>query len=91
MSSPLGAVSVAGAGSGLWSVDGGNNKVCAGLLYHSKSEVIPARVTSISFTLRPSKKGMIHHLSISITYVFFLRILTLSFPLPPFRNHKQLL
>ncbi|XP_029024809.1 prenylcysteine oxidase 1 [Betta splendens] len=53
----VGAVSLAGAGSGLWSVDGGNNKVCAGLLYHSKSELISANVTSISFTLRPSKKG----------------------------------
>ncbi|XP_026195340.1 prenylcysteine oxidase 1 [Anabas testudineus] len=53
----VGAVSVAGADSGLWSVDGGNKRVCSGLLYHSKSELIPARVTSISFTHRPSKMG----------------------------------
>ncbi|XP_041816175.1 prenylcysteine oxidase 1 [Chelmon rostratus] len=53
----VGAVSLAGADSGLWAVDGGNKKVCSGLLYHSKSELIPARVTSISVKVRPSKRG----------------------------------
>ncbi|XP_076020113.1 prenylcysteine oxidase 1 [Genypterus blacodes] len=53
----VGAVSLAGADSGLWAVDGGNKRVCSGLLYHSKSELIPARVTSISAKLRPSKTG----------------------------------
>ncbi|XP_074547174.1 prenylcysteine oxidase 1 [Halichoeres trimaculatus] len=53
----VGAVSLAGADSGLWAVDGGNKKVCSGLLYHSKSELIPARVTSISVKVRPSKTG----------------------------------
>lgn len=31
--------------------------MCSGLLYHSKSELIPARVTSISVKVRPSKTG----------------------------------
>ncbi|XP_034565740.1 prenylcysteine oxidase 1 [Notolabrus celidotus] len=53
----VGAVSLAGADSGLWAVDGGNKIVCSGLLYHSKSELIPARVTSISVKARPSKTG----------------------------------
>ncbi|KAL6096983.1 pcyox1 [Pungitius sinensis] len=53
----VGAVSLAGADPGLWAVDGGNKRVCSGLLYHSKSELIPARVTSISFKVRPSKTG----------------------------------
>lgn len=53
----VGAVSLAGADSGLWAVDGGNKRVCSGLLYHSKSELIPATVTSISVKVRPSKTG----------------------------------
>uniref|UniRef100_A0A3P9ISN7 Prenylcysteine oxidase 1 n=1 Tax=Oryzias latipes TaxID=8090 RepID=A0A3P9ISN7_ORYLA len=53
----VGAVSLAGADSGLWAVDGGNKRVCSGLLYHTKSELISAKVTSISYTVRPSKKG----------------------------------
>ncbi|XP_061732265.1 prenylcysteine oxidase 1 isoform X2 [Nerophis ophidion] len=53
----VGAVSLAGSDSGLWSVDGGNKKVCTGLLYHSKSELIRARVVSVSFKARPSKTG----------------------------------
>ncbi|XP_030598806.1 prenylcysteine oxidase 1 [Archocentrus centrarchus] len=53
----VGAVSLAGADSGLWAVDGGNKKVCSGLLYNSKSELIPARVTSISVKVRPSKRS----------------------------------
>ncbi|XP_021458285.1 prenylcysteine oxidase 1 [Oncorhynchus mykiss] len=54
----VGAVSLAGADPGLWAVDGGNKKVCSGLLYHSKAELIPARVTSIAVKLRPSKAGI---------------------------------
>ncbi|XP_028273039.1 prenylcysteine oxidase 1 [Parambassis ranga] len=54
----VGAVSLAGADSGLWAVDGGNKRVCTGLLYHSKSELISARVTSISIKDRPSKRGI---------------------------------
>uniref|UniRef100_A0A8C6UX03 Prenylcysteine oxidase 1 n=1 Tax=Neogobius melanostomus TaxID=47308 RepID=A0A8C6UX03_9GOBI len=53
----VGAVSLAGADSGLWAVDGGNKKVCSGLLYSSKSELIPAKVTSIAVKVRPSKSG----------------------------------
>lgn len=52
-----GAVSLAGADPGLWAVDGGNKRVCSGLLYHSKSDLIAARVTSITVKLRPSKIG----------------------------------
>ncbi|XP_075945534.1 prenylcysteine oxidase 1 [Anarhichas minor] len=53
----VGVVSLAGADPGLWAVDGGNKRVCSGLLYNSKSELIAARVTSISFKARPSKTG----------------------------------
>ncbi|XP_076876450.1 prenylcysteine oxidase 1 [Brachyhypopomus gauderio] len=55
----VGAVSLAGADSGLWAVDGGNKKVCSGLLYHSKADVIPARVTAISVKTRPAKRGAV--------------------------------
>ncbi|XP_071769641.1 prenylcysteine oxidase 1 [Centroberyx gerrardi] len=53
----VGAVSLAGADPGLWAVDGGNKRVCLGLLYNCKAELIPARVTSISVKVRPSKSG----------------------------------
>ncbi|CAF89368.1 unnamed protein product, partial [Tetraodon nigroviridis] len=53
----VGAVSLAGADPGLWAVDGGNKRVCSGLLYHSKSDLVSARVTSVSLKLRPSKSG----------------------------------
>lgn len=53
----VGAVSLAGAESGLWAVDGGNKRVCSGLLYSSKGELIPAKVTSIAVKVRPSKTG----------------------------------
>lgn len=41
----------------MWAVDGGNKRLCLGLLYHSKSELIPATVTSVGIEVRPSKKG----------------------------------
>lgn len=76
----LGAVSLAGADSGLWAVDGGNKKVCSGLLYNSKSELIPARVTSISVKVRPSKRGTINIPSCHIDPAFFsFLILHISF------------
>ncbi|KAJ8339081.1 hypothetical protein SKAU_G00358670 [Synaphobranchus kaupii] len=53
----VGAVSLAGAESGLWAVDGGNKMVCSGLLYHSKAQLIPARVTAISTKQRPMRTG----------------------------------
>lgn len=53
----VGAVCLAGADPGLWAVDGGNKRVCSGLLYNSKAELIPAKVTSISVKARPSKSG----------------------------------
>lgn len=52
-----GSVSLAGADSGLWAVDGGNKRVCSGLLYHSKAELISAHVTNIALKMRPSKSG----------------------------------
>ncbi|XP_077593377.1 prenylcysteine oxidase 1 [Stigmatopora nigra] len=52
-----GALSLTGADSGHWAVDGGNKRICSGLLYHSKSELIQATVTNVAFKVRPSKKG----------------------------------
>lgn len=104
MSCLLGAVSLAGADSGLWAVDGGNKRVCSGLLYHSKSELIPAKVTSISVKVRPSKTGTFHiHLvqnrSFSLTsllmcvFTFFhCQTFYPNFPPSPvFRHHGQFL
>ncbi|MCI4388505.1 hypothetical protein PGIGA_G00086890 [Pangasianodon gigas] len=55
----VGSVALSCADSGLWAVDGGNKRVCSGLLYHSKAELIPARVTNIAIKTRPSKSGTI--------------------------------
>lgn len=71
-----GAVSLAGADSGLWAVDGGNKRVCSGLLYNSKSELIPARVTSISVKVRPSKSGTLHIPSFSLINGFLISMFT---------------
>ncbi|XP_060643554.2 prenylcysteine oxidase 1 [Anolis sagrei] len=49
----VGAVSLAGAESGLWSVEGGNKLVCVGLLYASKAQPIPGTVISVEETTRP--------------------------------------
>lgn len=54
----VGAVAISAMDPGLWAVDGGNKKVCSGLLYHSKAELVKARVTSISLKTRPSKSGI---------------------------------
>uniref|UniRef100_J3S9B1 Prenylcysteine oxidase 1 n=1 Tax=Crotalus adamanteus TaxID=8729 RepID=J3S9B1_CROAD len=43
----VGAVSLAGASGGLWSVEGGNKLVCTGLLYASKAQLISGPVISI--------------------------------------------
>ncbi|NWT16772.1 PCYOX oxidase, partial [Vireo altiloquus] len=53
----VGAVSLAGAQSSLWSVKGGNKLVCSGLIYSSKAEVIPGTVVSIEPKIRPSPSG----------------------------------
>ncbi|NWX16110.1 PCYOX oxidase, partial [Aegotheles bennettii] len=53
----VGAVSLAGAESGLWSVKGGNKLVCTGLLYAAKAEVIPGTVVSIELKTRPKPTG----------------------------------
>lgn len=55
----VGAVSLAGADNGLWAVDGGNKRVCTGLLYSSKAELISGRVTAITLKPRPSKSGTV--------------------------------
>nr|XP_056716074.1 prenylcysteine oxidase 1 [Euleptes europaea] len=48
----VGAVSLAGADSGLWSVEGGNKLVCTGLLYASKAQLISGAVISIEEKIR---------------------------------------
>ncbi|NXB28278.1 PCYOX oxidase, partial [Eulacestoma nigropectus] len=53
----VGAVSLAGVQSGLWSVKGGNKLVCSGLIYSSKAEVIPGTVVSIEPKIRPRPGG----------------------------------
>lgn len=53
----VGAVSLAGVESGLWSVKGGNKLVCTGLLYASKAEVVSGTVLSIEPKVRPRRTG----------------------------------
>ncbi|KPP65183.1 prenylcysteine oxidase 1-like [Scleropages formosus] len=53
----VGVISLSAMDSGLWAVNNGNKRVCSGLLYHSRAELIPAQVTSITFKLRPIKSG----------------------------------
>ncbi|XP_065515470.1 prenylcysteine oxidase 1 [Lathamus discolor] len=53
----VGAVSLAGVESGVWSVKGGNKLVCSGLLYASKAEVISGTVLSIEPKVRPRPAG----------------------------------
>ncbi|XP_034961150.1 prenylcysteine oxidase-like isoform X2 [Zootoca vivipara] len=43
-----GAMSLAGAQGNMWSVEGGNNLVCSGLLKLTKANIIEATVTAIS-------------------------------------------
>ncbi|KAM8972353.1 prenylcysteine oxidase 1 [Pelodytes ibericus] len=53
----VGAVSLAGTDSGLWSVEGGNKLVCSGLIYASKAQLIKGTVTSVQEKIRPMKSG----------------------------------
>ncbi|NXC47246.1 PCYOX oxidase, partial [Penelope pileata] len=53
----LGAVSLAGVGTDLWSVKGGNQLVCSGLIYASKAEVISGTVVSIEPKTRKVRNG----------------------------------
>ncbi|XP_005988277.1 prenylcysteine oxidase 1 [Latimeria chalumnae] len=53
----VGAVSLAGAESDLWAVEGGNKLVCSGLLYASKAHLISGTITSIELKTRPMKTG----------------------------------
>ncbi|NXP77652.1 PCYOX oxidase, partial [Ramphastos sulfuratus] len=66
----VGAVSLAGVDSGLWSVKGGNKLVCSGLLSASKAEVIPGTVLSIEPKVRPRPGGdpvKLYHVTYSTT------------------------
>lgn len=45
--------------------------MCSGLLYHSKSDLIPAKVGSISMKTRPSKRGNLHVAPFSIKASLF--------------------
>ncbi|NXP08603.1 PCYOX oxidase, partial [Thinocorus orbignyianus] len=53
----VGAVSLTGVESGLWSVKGGNKLVCSGLLYAAKAELIQGTVVSIEPKTRPRPSG----------------------------------
>ncbi|XP_038016283.1 prenylcysteine oxidase 1 isoform X2 [Motacilla alba alba] len=53
----VGAVSLAGVQSGLWSVKGGNKLVCSGLIDSSKAEVIPGTVVAIEPKTRHTRGG----------------------------------
>lgn len=58
-----GAVSMSGADSGLWSVEGGNKLVCSGLLQASKSNLIPGSVMFIEDKTRTRNTGELELLS----------------------------
>ncbi|XP_062817063.1 prenylcysteine oxidase 1-like [Anolis carolinensis] len=49
----VGVVAFTGVDKGLWSVEGGNQRVCSGLLQASKTHLIPGTVTSVEETTRP--------------------------------------
>ncbi|MBN3317458.1 PCYOX oxidase, partial [Atractosteus spatula] len=53
----VGVVSLAGAESGLWAVDGGNKLVCVGLLQHSRAQLIQGKVSSVTIKPRPLRTG----------------------------------
>ncbi|KAG8518717.1 Prenylcysteine oxidase [Galemys pyrenaicus] len=53
----VGAVSMAGADSGLWAVEGGNKLVCSGLLQASKSNLITGSVMYIEEKTRTKQTG----------------------------------
>uniref|UniRef100_A0A8C8RPV2 Prenylcysteine oxidase 1 n=1 Tax=Pelusios castaneus TaxID=367368 RepID=A0A8C8RPV2_9SAUR len=53
----VGAVSLAGVGSGLWSVKGGNKLICTGLLYASKAQLISGTVLSVEEKMRSKRTG----------------------------------
>ncbi|XP_026570904.1 prenylcysteine oxidase 1 [Pseudonaja textilis] len=53
----VGAVSLAGASGGLWSVEGGNKLVCSGLLYASKAQLVSGPVISIEAKTRPKGRA----------------------------------
>uniref|UniRef100_V9KR20 Prenylcysteine oxidase 1 n=1 Tax=Callorhinchus milii TaxID=7868 RepID=V9KR20_CALMI len=55
----VGAVSLTGSDSDLWAVEGGNKRVCSGLLYSAKAHVITGKVTSVGFKNRPQRNGKV--------------------------------
>ncbi|XP_066570284.1 prenylcysteine oxidase 1 [Amia ocellicauda] len=52
-----GVVALAGAGTNRWAVEGGNQLICTGLLYHSKAQLIQATVSTITTKQRPLRTG----------------------------------
>lgn len=57
-----GAVSLAGADSGLWAVEGGNKLVCSKLLQASKSKLISGSVMYIEEKTRTKQTGELEFL-----------------------------
>ncbi|XP_037662901.1 prenylcysteine oxidase 1 isoform X2 [Choloepus didactylus] len=53
----VGAVSLAGAESGLWAIEGGNKLACSGLLQASKSNLISGSVMYIEEKIRTKQTG----------------------------------
>ncbi|XP_069798956.1 prenylcysteine oxidase 1-like isoform X2 [Dendropsophus ebraccatus] len=53
----VGAVSLSCADSGIWTVKGGNQQVCTGLLSASKAQLVQGTVTSVQEKVRPTKSG----------------------------------
>ncbi|NXA57165.1 PCYOX oxidase, partial [Nothocercus julius] len=58
----VGAVSLAGAESGLWAIKGGNKLVCNGLIYAAKAQLISGTVLSIEPKTRPNPAGGTYNL-----------------------------
>ncbi|XP_067857631.1 prenylcysteine oxidase 1-like [Heptranchias perlo] len=53
----VGMTSLLAAESDLWTVDGGNKLICAGLLYSAKVNLIKGKVTSVNTKKRPLRNG----------------------------------
>ncbi|XP_067326816.1 prenylcysteine oxidase 1-like [Anolis sagrei] len=53
----VGVVAFTGVDKGLWSVEGGNKRVCAGLIQASKAQLIQGTVTSVEETTRPKGRS----------------------------------
>ncbi|XP_053320078.1 prenylcysteine oxidase 1-like [Spea bombifrons] len=58
----VGTLTLAGTHSGLWSVEGGNKRVCSGLIRASDSKLISGAVTSVEEKSLPKHIGSGEHL-----------------------------